>query len=407
MSSLAEQLGEFFGVEWSRPLYLLAALLAALTLLAGFVRSRPRMRPLGTTELWRELLEERSRVRSSDRVQRRFPPHLLALAGSLFCLSIALAGPIPKQPPLPRRFTVYVDAHPGMGLDIGDGTGTRAAKARASFDRWRTTIGAEVSFEFREGLPAGGGARGDIILTDEAAPWLDAPVGLFASGGEIAPGDIGLGVGASGTPLVYRLEAQGEVVAVESAERVAVSFAGELPRAVREVFLSWAMERGFEAYPGSPAEALLTLAGPVQKGERTLEGGLDGWSARGPARRLPAGWQSSQPWLRSGSEVLVACVPGEIQVAWSSFEERSGSDADFALSWARLFDQVLRTPPGVVAARDREAAGPARERPPALEDAVLGTVPKESRVPLDLVFGIAAFALALAAAFLRHAQSPT
>ncbi|MEM7519012.1 MAG: BatA domain-containing protein, partial [Planctomycetota bacterium] len=130
MSSVVELLGDFFGVEWSRPLFLLALLLAALTLLAGFVRSRPRMRPVGTTQLWRELMEERSRARSSDRVERRFPAYLWALAAALFCLSIALAGPIPKQPPLPRRFTVYVDARAGMGLEVSGET--RAAKARAS-----------------------------------------------------------------------------------------------------------------------------------------------------------------------------------------------------------------------------------------------------------------------------------
>jgi hypothetical protein len=81
----------------------------------------------------------------------------------------------------------------------------------------------------------------------------------------------------------------------------------------------------------------------------------DGWSASSVAAGAPAPLST---WLEDAEHrALVSFAPGRIESALVSMGDPEGDPAAFAVSWAKLFDDAVLAPPGVIELGERREAG--------------------------------------------------
>ena len=431
----------FRGLEWTRPLALIAlALPIAVLVLARLVR-RPAPIATGTVEVWSRIA--RSSVPPVRERRMRVPLAVWMLALALVFGALALAGPERARPTAERVWRIVVDRSPSMYLKNGASLRVEqvlasarvwlasAARERDAF-AWITSDGART-FEVRASDPptewlapppidadepewSRFDAPGTLWITDRMPATPPHSAGVIASGGVAAPGP----AAASGTT---RWDWNGAelVEAREPPPLRRVQIDAALPSPLRRAVEAWALARGLALDAARGAElALAVRTSPVEATEAPTEvaAGRDGWSARGSIGRAAASRDASgdlETWLSSSaarapsaasvsaneSELpLVTWGPGRIESAWLAMDEPRGDPSAFIVSWARLFDRAVQAPAGFVDVHERSAAGAASiqppRSPPIAEDALR---PQSSSIDAWLavvacVLALLAFALA-------------
>lgn len=343
------------GLEWTRPLGLLALALPIAVLLASRLLARPAEIATGTLDVWKRVLA--ARPRDATRSRLRIPPAVWLLAVGLALGALALAGP--RRPTsASRELRVLVDRSPSMGLPLG--TGTRRDRAVAMARAWigENAPGASVEWLERRDSFGPEDDRAETLWVTDAAPRPPPQrAGFVASGGDAVPGAIAV----DGTT---RFDWDGDrIVEVPGAapkRRVGVS--GALPKPIADVLAAWAEARGAIVGEGGDSLVLATSgSGP----RRDVQVARDGWSARAVAAGAPSALAT---WLEDAEHrALVSYAPGRIESSIVSMSDPEGDPAAFAVSWARLFDDAVLAPPGVVELGERRGAGKEAIVPPKLD----------------------------------------
>jgi hypothetical protein len=357
------------GLEWTRPLGLLALALPIALLLASRLLARPVAVATGTLDLWRRVAAARARAPSRSR--RRVPPALWLLAAGLGLGALALAGPrTPGR--AARELRVLVDRSPSMELPLGSGTRREraVALARAWIDS-NLPAGSRVEWIDRAGPFEPGDDRPDTLWVTDAAPQPPPErAGFVASGGGAVPGPIAV----QGSTR-YDWDGERIVEAPGAAPQRTVAATG-LPLPIADVLAAWVEARGAALTHGDDPGASLVVRTSQAVDRRDLEIGRDGWSARAVAAGSAA---TRTMWLEDGDHrAIVAFAPGAIESAIVSMEEPLGDPAAFAVSWAKLFDEAVLAPAGVVELAERRAAGGEALRAPAPAPAELAGAARNS-----------------------------
>lgn len=396
---------------WARPLGLFALLLPIGLLLASRLRSRPPTRPTGTVELWRQVTG--SAEARQHRMRRRIPPAVWCAAAALVAGGFALAGPRPTRGSEGVMWTVVVDHSPSTALPWRDEAGVAdepgRSRLRRAYDEGRRLL--EDRLERADRVRWISSARASLELPAHQWPdeeWLAAPewftsaprwelhrdagtlwitdtlgaaeprdAGFVAAGGGAVEGP----VGSEGRDRIDWRD--GALVTVPDAigeRRVLLGHgpAGEeVPPRLARLFRHWAAGRELTVLepagtpPGAVALRFVPMPGTGPRGD--VEGGRDGWRARGAAllEPAPATFPASERWLVAdeigdAGSTLVDAAPGVVRVAWRDLDEPAGDPAAFAVSWSTLFDGKLLPPAGIVPLEERRAAGEARVREPEI-----------------------------------------
>ena len=382
------------GVEWARPLALLALALPVALLLASRLHERPVEIATGTLDLWKRVLA--ARPPPSGRARRRIPPAVWLLAAALALGALALAGPA-RPAKSSRALRVLVDRSPSMELPLG--SGTRRERALAMANAWidaNLPRGSPIEWIDREEPFGPDDDRPDTLwVTDRAPEPPPARAGFVASGGSAVPGPIAL----DGTT---RYDWDGERIAAvrDGAPQRSVAVIGELPRPIADVLAAWAQARGARIAPKYERGVSLGLTTAVSGSRRDLDVGRDGWSARAAVLDVPIDLTT---WLEDAEHrTLVAWRPGLVASAIVSLDDPRGDPAAFAVSWAQLFDSAVLPPPGIVELAERRAAGAeATVAPRAAGDE---GPPPGSRSGAAALALVAAVCAALAAALARSGR---
>ncbi|MFN0007627.1 MAG: hypothetical protein ACKVXR_06940 [Planctomycetota bacterium] len=340
------------GLEWTRPLGLLALALPIAVLLASRLLARPSEIATGTLEVWKRVLA--AQPRASPRSRRRIPPAVWMLAAGLALGALALAGPR-KPSSAARELRVLVDRSPSMELPLG--AGTRRDRATELARKWideNLPRGSRVEWLEQRGAFGPEDDRPDTLWVTDAAPQPPPErAGLVASGGGTVPGAIAV----DGTT---RFDWDGDrIVEVPmGAPKRRVLVSGELPVPIAGVLAAWADARGAIMGTGDDPGASLVLRTGVSGPSRDVEVGRDGWKAGATAAGAPPPLPT---WLEDREQRALVCFePGRIESALVSMSDPEGDPAAFAVSWARLFDDAVLAPPGVVELGERRAAGDER-----------------------------------------------
>jgi hypothetical protein len=333
-------------IEWTRPLGLLALALPIAVLLASRLLERPVEIATGTLEVWRRV--QAARPRASPRSRLRIPPAVWLLAAGLALGALALAGPR-KPTSETRELRVLVDRSPSMELPLG--SGTRRDRATSLAKEWideNVPSGSRVEWIDRRDAFGPEDDRPDTMWVTDVAPQPPPQhAGFVASGGDAVPGAIAV----DGRK---RFDWDGDriVEVPEGAPKRSVAVTGELPKPVAGVLAAWAEARG--AIVGAGGDSLL-LATSANGAHRDVRVARDGWSASAVAAGAPSALPT---WLEDAEHrALVSSAPGRIESALVSMSDPEGDPAAFAVSWAKLFDDAVLAPPGVVELGERRDAG--------------------------------------------------
>jgi len=375
-------------LAFEQPLAL--SLLAVPIVLLVIARRRTATRALavGDLEPWREA----RRTSGAPRAARPRPPTLASLlaVASLVCAVLALAGPRSElaQP----RWTCVLDTTASMDLEFAGSTRrARAIDMARALARehdvdlaWMAARGGRTVASTPEAA-----LDGTVVTTDDTFAAWDVPGALWIT--DAIPSDPPRYAGfvASGGPAVHggialegrdRIDWDGErlVVVTDAAPGVLIGGLDALsPRSPFErVLAAWLGARGHVTGDDSlPVHVPFSVhvSGESPKGE--VLAGRDGWNASGQrlgSVRLDRDEDRGlTPWITAGDDVLVAAGPGRIHFAWLPGEPSAGPE--FAVSWARLFDEIALQPFGIVSLDERRAAGEARSEAPAAPDHALPT----------------------------------
>jgi hypothetical protein len=297
------------GVEWTRPLGFLALLLPIAVLLLSRLLERPVAIATGTLALWKRVLA--ARPSASPRSRMRIPPAVwLPLASA-------------------RK---WIDENLPRGAEV------------SWIDR-REPFGPEVDL------------ADTLWVTDRAPQPPPRRAGFVASGGSAAPGPIAV----EGST---RFDWDGEkiVEVPDGAPKRRLALTAGIPRPIADVLAAWGEARGTILTTGDDPEASLAVRTQATGERRELEVGRDGWTARVVAAGHAA---STTTWLEDAEHrALVAYAPGVVESAIVSMDEPTGDPAAFAVSWAKLFDEAVLAPPGVVDLGERRSAGEESFRAP-------------------------------------------
>ena len=390
------------GIDWGRPLGLLALLLPVLVWLLAPRRGVPRAAHTGALALWRRVAAQEQG--GGKRPQRRRTAALWLCLAALTLGALALAAPrraaAPEQP-----WQLLVDRSPSMYLDRDGGSRYSfaldaacawldergIAPRRRAWAWWRGDTWVEAA---GERPPPDWGRAPEIpapeppfATRDEARTlWISdrapqqAPrrAGSCASGGAAVPGP----VSSSGAE---RVEWDGTGLRPGVARDAAAVVAdGALPETLARLLRLWAQSRALRLASGEGLVASLRVTSSASDEPPVrVEVARDGWRMAvdvcGPGarafdergRRLES-WLTAGPADPSARRTLVSFGPGRIDVAFcpaaSSIDPSVLDAADpaaFAVSWARLFDACLLPAPGVVPLAERLDAGPAAFSEPA------------------------------------------
>ncbi len=382
------------GVTWQRPWLALLLAVPVLIWLLAARRDRSTLVWTGTLALWSEAEPTTARSRAA-----RHPPRAVRfLVAALAAAVLALAGPKRATEAGASVWTVVVDRSPSMYLPWNGAAGevriARAlARARDVLDSGTERAGSVIWISEVDGVEERSSsaavpaewlaqpavpqseppwsrydASGVLWVTDRAPELAPRAAGWVACGGHAVPGFVAARgadrVEWDGAQLVERANAGARPIVVVSPRA-----AGPLDRVVR----AWAEARGCDVVDRPTAGRVLEIA--VEGGEGAARGGgsglalrveRDGWSWEIGADQMLA--SSGEVWLRDSNSgrPSVAWQPGRVVLA-SGFDARSepqGDPADFALSWAELFDRASVPPAGVVSLAERLSAGEPSERRP-------------------------------------------
>lgn len=363
------------------------ALLAIPIALLVLARRRTATRAIAASDLepWREARA----VSGEPRTARPRPPTiaLLLAVASLACAAFAIAGPRSVVPS--RRWTCVLDTTASMDLESNGSTRrARAIEMARALARehgvdlvWIAARGGRTTESTPEvALDGTGVTTGDTFAAWDVpgALWITDAVptntprfaGFVASGGDAVPG----GIAVEGSD---RIDWDGERIVRVADAAPAIRIAGlevGSPRSPFErVLAAWIGARGVAANSDNANAHVafrVNVSGATPKED--VRAGRDGWNATGARLRSVRLDREEDrglvPWITSGDEVLVAAGPGRIEFAWMPGEPSGGSE--FAVSWARLFDEIALAPPGIVPLDERRAAGEARSvAPTATNDA--------------------------------------
>lgn len=379
---------------WQRPWLALLLLLPALIWLLAARQDQAHSVWTGTLALWRDAQQAPARATPA-----RLPPMAVRLLiGSLAAAVLALAGPALSTPRVAQTWTVVVDRSPSMYLPwSGDGGPTRLAQA---LERAQSML-AQVSADEDDiaWLDAAGGpperASGPGVprrwLSAPAAPraepdWAhhDEPGTLWVSDSAPDPAPRAAGWVASGGSAVAgfvsahgsdRVEWDGErlVERTNVGSRPVIVVAPRAAGPLERVAMAWAEARGCDVAASPVRGQVLEIAVETTEDRTSGAGSVlqvraerDGWSwefRQDRALSFPG-----EVWLKNSAGELpcVAWQPGRVVLADGFYAPREpeGDLADFALSWAELFDRAALPPEGVVALRERRSAGSSAERLP-------------------------------------------
>lgn len=430
----------FAGFSLERPLGLVALVLPLVVWIWARRDAAPHPIATGTLAIW-QLVAQRD-PGSGRRRRARASPALWCALAALVSGALALAGPRLSVAPAARTWRIHVDRRPAMFLR--DAPSTRLDQGLATARRWLADVrrpgdelvwidasreaarpgapavrGAEPPEEWRRApripLPAPDWLACDepdaLWITDREPALVPRHAVLVLAGGSAVPGPID----TSGTT---RWDWDGErIVEVPrgAAER-RVAIEGALARPLRGILEAWASARALAIDPQATSDIALRIRSLGGAGGAAVSAGRDGWRARGtilgaaPAEDEDGGLET---WLavELGPETraLVTRAPGRVWSAWSSMDAPQGDPAAFAVSMASLFDGCVLPAQGVVALRERLAAGTAEVRPPRgaspAADGTEAPALSDSGARLDTWF--AAFSLlaalaALALVFVRQ-----
>jgi hypothetical protein len=378
------------GVEWTRTWGFGALALPIAVWLLARRPDRPVAVATGTLALWERV--RAARPSASPRARSRVPPAVWLLIASLTLGALALAGPrSPERRPVALR--VLVDASPSMGLSLGSGTRRDRALElarqwidtqvpRGSTATWIDHPGSFGPIDDREGV---------LWVTDRAPDDPPKLAGCVASGGEAVPGPIAVD---GATRYDWDGERIVEVPGGAPSRRLVVD--GTLPAPIAGVLGAWAEARGAVLDSGAGTAASLTIRTVPRADARELEVARDGWKSRASAAGTV---RAGTTWLADGAGgALVAFDRGRIENALVAMREPEGDPAAFAVSWARLLDEVVLPPPGVVELGERRAVGAEEMRMPPPSDSSEDAGTRRSWAPW-LAFasaGLAACAAGLA-----------
>lgn len=337
------------GLEWTRPLGLLALALPIAVLLASRLLVHPVEIATGTLDLWKRV--RAARPSASSRSRMRIPPAVWLLAAGLALGALALAGPRMRRS-ASRELRVLVDRSPSMELPLG--ARTRRERATEIARKWideNLPAGSQVAWIDRRELFGLEDDRPDTLwVTDRAPEPLPDRAGFVASGGDAVPGPI-----AVDGSTRYDWDGERIVEVPSDAPKRRVVANGELPQPIADVWAAWAEARGAIVGAESDRDVSLVLRTIESGSRRELEVGRDGWSAKAVAAGAPPALST---WLEDADHrALVSFAPGGIESAIVSMGEPEGDPAAFAVSWAKLFDDAVLAPPGVVELGERRAAG--------------------------------------------------
>lgn len=349
---------ELLALEWTRPLGLLALSLPIAVLLASRLFERPVEIATGTLDLWKRVRAVRST--DSTRSRLRIPLAVWLLAAGLALGALALAGP-KLSPRASRELRVLVDRSPSMELPLG--AGTRRDRAVEMARHWIDENVPEAPVEWIDRRRPFGPEddRADTLWVTDVAPHPPPErAGFVASGGDAAPGPI-----AVDGETRYDWDGERIVEVPNGAPKRRVVVSGDLPRPIADVLAAWAGARGAEVDAGNEEHSSLVVHAyhpdPHNGPARHVDAGRDGWRAKGsvlgPAQSSFAGIPL-ETWLADdGGNAVVTFDKGQVDCPWIRMEDPSGDPAAFAVSWAKLFDDAVLAPPGVVELGERRAAG--------------------------------------------------
>ncbi len=422
----------FLGIEWARPLGLVALLLPAIVL--WLARARPLWPTvaIGTLALWEEVAPPISR--SGARPRGPVDLALVLLAIALAFGAIALAGPRPAHAASALTWRIVVDRSPTMYRANAAGELPIATAARAA-ERW---LAENVSRADRVLWQAPGGSRDERSEgLSMPSDWLRAPhiprspprfaeedragtLWITRAPLAVSPRTAGVCAAAiqpSHGPIAVvgttRFDWNGErILEIAGGARPArVIATSELPAPIDAFVATWAEARSLAYERGASSEdgALLTLRRAPDGPERTIDTGRDGWRAQGVVRgsaRVSDDDGDLETWLDQGGVPIVTHAPGRIEIAWSDMQRPSGDPAAFAVSWAALLDSALLPHPAVVPPAERMARAAERFEPPrAPPDSEARTAAVDAGPKIAAWLSLAALALALAAWRAKSRQS--
>lgn len=384
----------FLGVEWTRPLGLVALLLPAIVLLLA--RARPWMPTLatGTLALWEGVAPSPPHAGARARGPIGLPIALLALGLTLGAL--ALAGPRPSQPVIERTWRVIVDRSPSMYRAGSTGEIPIVAAAHA-VERW---LASALAPGDRVLWIAPNGSRGEQSAgASLPSAWL-APPRIPRSPPRFADEDRAGVLWLTRAPLAIVPRTAGVCAAAVEPTRGPIAVQGttrfdwdgeriqevagggapmrvlvpdRLPEPIDALVATWAQVRGHALERDSPpdaergADVVLAIRRAPDGAERTVDVGRDGWRARGVARGAARAADEDgdlAAWLDADGVALVTFGPGRIESALRAMEPPSGDPAAFAVSWAELLDAAALPHPAVVPLAERLAREPMRFEPP-------------------------------------------
>ncbi len=362
------------GVEWTRPLGLLALALPLIVLLWSLRRAPSLEEPTGAFRLWQELAA--AKQQSTARSRRGLPPGLAWLLFALAAASLGSAGPRSSRAPRLERWEVVLDRSPSMFLPLEpDGGEARLRGAVRDAEAWLAQRGVDP--ELCTWIDSASGARrsraelpalleeplvaeaepawerfdapGQLLVTDRApGPGLEH-ASWVAVGGAAIPGLVDRGLSWDGEELVETPASTPERVLTDG-----------LPVELEQLVEIWSSARGLAS--GGAAQGPVALrveaVGTAGQGERRV--GRDGWWILGDWSR-PEGESARElsAWL---PERQVVWEPGRVLVGLTEVSELGGDLGSMAASWATLFDRALSKHAGVAPLAERRAAGAPMER---------------------------------------------